>query len=89
MSLKIDWGRIDMPSREWLKRCSEQMMKLGSAQCIVSKAQWAAFQTGEQCRKKTIISVNCEEATLIEMVFQSYIDDCHRILEERYKENAQ
>lgn len=89
MSLKIDWGRIDMPSREWLKRCSEQMMKLASAQSILSKAQWASFQTGELFRKKTIISVDNEEATLIEMVFRSYIDDCHRILEERYKENAQ
>ncbi len=72
-----------MSHREFLQLCDEQHMKLATAQEIANKACWASFQTGELDRKKTIISVDNEESVLIEQAIGMYIEECHRILEER------
>lgn len=62
---------------------SEQMMRLASANCVLSKVKWAAFQTGELDRKKTIISVDNDEAIVLEWAVQEYIDSREKMLKER------
>ena len=62
---------------------TEQMMRLGSASCVLSKVKWAAFQTGELDRKKTIISVDNDESIVLEWAVQEYIDSRRKMLKER------
>lgn len=52
----------------------ESFWRLGSAHSVASKASWAAFQTGEQGRKRTIISVDANEALVIEWAVKDYIE---------------
>lgn len=51
----------------------ESFWKLASAQVAKSKASWAAMQTGELGRKRTIISVDYDEAVCIERALEDYI----------------
>lgn len=48
--------------------------RLASAQSAMSKASYAGFQTGELGRKKTIISVDADEALVIEWALKDYIE---------------
>lgn len=52
----------------------ESFWRLASAEVAKSKASWAHFQTSEQGRKKTIISVDSDEALVIEWALQDYIE---------------
>ena len=52
----------------------ESFWKLASAQTAKSKADWANYQTGELGRKKTIISVDADEAFAIYMALDEYIE---------------
>lgn len=52
----------------------ESFWKLASAQTAKSKANWASFQTGELDRKRTIISVDADEAFAIYMALDEYIE---------------
>ena len=52
----------------------ESFWKLASAQTAKSKADWACCQTGEFGRKKTIISVDADEAFAIYMALDEYIE---------------
>lgn len=51
----------------------ESFWRLASASMAMSKASWAHFQTSEQGRKKTIISVDADEALVIEWALKDYI----------------
>ena len=52
----------------------ESFWKLASAQVAKSKANWASFQTGELDRKRTIISVDADEAFVIYLALDEYIE---------------
>ena len=52
----------------------ESYWKLASADLAKSKANWAEIQTGELGRKRTIISVNNDEAFAIYMALDEYIE---------------
>lgn len=52
----------------------ESFWKLASAQVAKSKANWAHFQTGELGRKKTIINVDEDEAFVICLALDEYIE---------------
>ena len=52
----------------------ESFWKLASAQNAKSKANWASFQTGELDRKRTIISVDADEAFVIYLALDEYIE---------------
>lgn len=56
----------------------ESYWRLASAQSALNKASWAKFQTGEQNRKKTIISVDDDEALVIEWALKDYIEKHRR-----------
>ena len=62
---------------------TEPMMRLGSASCVLSKIGWAAFQTGELGRTKTIISVDNDEAIVLEWAVKEYIESRRKMLKER------
>ena len=51
----------------------ERFWKLASAGSALSKANWACVQTGELGRKKTIISVDEDEAFALYMALDEYI----------------
>ena len=51
----------------------ESFWKLASAQVALSKANWASIQTGEFGRKRTISSVDADEAFAIYMALDEYI----------------
>lgn len=55
-------------------KLTESFWKLASAQTAKSKANWASFQTGELGRKKTIISVDADEAFAIYVALDEYIE---------------
>lgn len=59
-------------------RVPEHFWRLASASSAMSKANWAAFQTGEQGRKKTIISVDNDEALVIQWALYDYIEKHRR-----------
>lgn len=52
----------------------ESYWRLGSAQFARSKASYALFQTAELGRKKTIISVDSDEALVIGRALDEYIE---------------
>ena len=52
----------------------ESYWRLASAQVAQSKASYAAYQTGEIGRKKTIISVDNDEALVIAWALKDYIE---------------
>lgn len=52
----------------------ESFWRLASAQSAMSKASYAGFQTGEHGRKKTIMSVDADEALTIERALKDYIE---------------
>ena len=52
----------------------ESFWKLASAQVAKSKASWAAMQTGELGRTRTIISVDYDEVVCIEWALEDYIE---------------
>ena len=52
----------------------ESFWRLASASYAMSKASWAAYQTGELGRTKTIISVSNDEALVIEWALKDYIE---------------
>lgn len=52
----------------------ESFWRLASASNARRKASWAGFQTGELGRKKTIISVDADEALVIEWALKDYIE---------------
>lgn len=52
----------------------ESFWRLASAQSAMSKASYAGFQTGELGRKKTIMSVDADEALTIEWALKDYIE---------------
>ena len=56
----------------------ERFWRLASASSAKSKANWASFQTGEQGRKKTIISVDNDEALVIQWALSDYIEKHRR-----------
>lgn len=56
-----------------MPKLPESYWKLASAELAKSKANWAEIQTGEMGRKKTIISVNNDEAFAIYMALDEYI----------------
>lgn len=52
----------------------ESYWRLASAQFAMRKAGYAAYQTGELGRTKTIISVSNDEALVIEWALKDYIE---------------
>ena len=52
----------------------ESFWRLASADAAKSKVSWAATQTGELGRKQTIISVNYDEALVIEWALSDYLE---------------
>ena len=56
-----------------MSKLPESFWKLASAQYALSKANWAHYQTGELGRKRTIISVDEDEAFAIDMALDEYI----------------
>lgn len=56
----------------------ESYWRLASAQSALNKASWASYQTGELCRKKTIISVDEDEALVIEWALKDYVEKHRR-----------
>lgn len=56
----------------------ESFWRLASANNALRKAEWAQFQTGELGRKKTIISVDDEEALTIVWALTDYINKHRR-----------
>ena len=52
----------------------ESFWRLASASRAMSKASYAHFQTSEQGRKKTIISVDADESLVIEWSLKDYIE---------------
>ncbi len=61
-----------------MPKIPESFWRLASASSAKSKASWAAFQTGEQGRKKTIISVDNDEALVIQWALSDYIEKHRR-----------
>lgn len=61
-----------------MAKIPESFWRLASASHAMSKAQWAYFQTSEQGRKKTIISVDSDESLVIEWALQDYIEKHRR-----------
>ena len=57
----------------------EAWWKLASAGTALSKASWAFMQTSELGRKKTIISVDADEALAINWALEEYIER-HRVI---------
>ena len=58
-----------------------KMYRLGSANYIKSKANWAYMQTSEFGRTRTIISVNADEALVILWALEEYIDKYRKMIE--------
>ena len=56
-----------------MAKLPESYWKLASAGSALNKAHWAGVQTGEFGRKKTIISVDEDEAFAIYMALDEYI----------------
>lgn len=56
----------------------ESFWRLAPADLAKSKASWAAFQTGEMGRTKTIISVDADEALVIYWALEDYIEKHRR-----------
>lgn len=56
----------------------ESYWRLASAQSALNKASWASYQTGELFRKKTIISVDDDEAFVIVRALRDYIEKHRR-----------
>ena len=52
----------------------ERFLLLASAHRAMSKAGWARYQTGDGGRTKTIISVDHEEAVVIERAMKDYLN---------------
>lgn len=52
----------------------ESFWRLGSASFALSKARYAFFQTSDLGRKRTIISVDEDEALVIEWALTEYIE---------------
>lgn len=52
----------------------ESFWRLASANHAMSKAGYALFQTAELGRKKTIISVDADEALVIQRALMDYIE---------------
>ena len=61
----------------------EEMMKLGSAHHVLLSAKRAFWQTSELFRKRTIISVDMDEAIVIERAVKEYIERCENELKQR------
>ena len=59
----------------------ESFWRLASAQFAMRKASYAAYQTGELGRKKTIISVDADEALVIEWALSEYIEKHSKLVE--------
>ena len=57
-----------------MTKLPESYWRLASASTAQSKAGWAAMQTGELGRKKTIISVDNDEACVIVWALDDYIE---------------
>lgn len=51
----------------------DRFWKTADAQFVKSKAEWAWTQTAELGRKKTIISVDCDEAQVIVWAMEEYL----------------
>ena len=56
-----------------MSKLPESFWKLASAGSALRKANWALYQTGELGRKRTIISVDEDEAFAIYMALDEYI----------------
>lgn len=56
-----------------VKKMPESYWRLASASVAKDKASWAAHQTGECGRKKTIISVDADEALVISWALDEYL----------------
>lgn len=52
----------------------ESHWRLASAGAASNKANWAFYQTSEMGRKKTIISVDADEALVILWALEEYIE---------------
>lgn len=55
---------LKLPKRFW---------RLDSAESALGKVNWALFQTAEEGRKKTIISVDADEAIAMYFALEEYI----------------
>ena len=67
----------------------ESFWRLASAQSAMNKACHAAYQTGELGRKKTIISVDADEALVIKWALSYYIENHSKAVEiDRVKEST-
>ena len=53
----------------------QSFWRIPAARSVLEKADWAAFQTGEQGRKNTIICVNEDEALVIRWAIAEFIDE--------------
>ena len=51
----------------------DRFWKTADAQYVKRKAEWAWTQTAEFGRKKTIISVDCDEAQVIVWAMEEYL----------------
>lgn len=56
----------------------ESYWKLGTASHLLSKIKWAAFQTGDLGRKKTIISVDNDMTFVLENAVEEYLEKHRR-----------
>ncbi len=66
---------------------NERIFRRASASRARSKAKWAKYQTGDGGMKKTIISVDFDEAVAIEWALDLYLETTEKYL--RSYENGQ
>ena len=57
-----------------MAKVPESFWRLASASLVLTKAQWACYQTGEMGRAKTIINVDEDEALVIKWAVAEYIE---------------
>ena len=80
VGVPISWAHfIDTPEckradMDQKPKVPESFWRLASAQFAHGKATYAVYQTGELGRKKTIISVDNDEALVIEWALRDYIE---------------
>ena len=65
---------------------NEAVFRRASAASARNKAQWAAYQTGDGGRAKTIISVDFDEATAIKWALDLYLETTEKYLRSRENE---
>ena len=77
-----------MTEKELEKIRFEELFRWASARFARDKANWAKYQTGDGGRTRTIISVDHDEAVVIEWALDLYLEKTEQLLLEQANERV-